>query len=1082
MPVRTMRATLHGRTVELHEIVPAFERVRRGSSTTFALVGEPGIGKTRLAEEVTKRASDVGFAACWGRAWEAGGAPAYWPWRILFDAMPALGGARAGALGTLWGKSATAATDPDQARFDLFDAVATALRTASADAPLLCVLDDLHAADIPSLELTAFVTRHLRSHPILWILTWRDAEAGQGAGKDIIAAIARDARTLALRRLSAGETRGFVDELAADWTDELRADRAPNVDDALYRATAGNPLFIVETLACLTARGFSRLPRDLEQLPVTEGVAAVVRARAASLSPAAQRALEAASLLGREVSLERWADAADMPEGLVRQRAAEIVASGVLVEGDPSRWTFSHDLVREAICRSVPDDLARAVRRRVALSLDRRVEAGERSLAGERVHHGLAALGAIDAPVVLRWAIEASDDSRAQCAYEEALATLKRAMAVLGPRLASDPRLLLALGRAHLDLGEIAAARTALHAAIDATRASADARTFALAVLAFGSRYVLGDIQDDLVRMIDEAVTALEPDERDLRARLLARKAAALTPAQEPEQVLAMARAAFQMVADSADEAARLEVCVGVGAAFGDFAHPRERIPVNEDLVRLARKHHDRALELRGLSRLVTDHVEAGDLRRADMLLRERDDLALALKQPRFGWMGPLFRSMRAMAHGELEVCIAAAAEAEMRGRESLDANATRCVAVHRAWMLLLRDDVEALSAHEPHVLEALRSMPALVSSVVRAIVRYRAGDLAAARSEILAVHSLLPTGAINTMATAAEVVAEVGPPEAAHELIKRLAPHADTFAIWGLFGLTCGLPIATTLGNLEAAFGDTARAVDYFEAAIERTTLAGTRALRVWTRYAYGRALIAKLDRPDEGTAHLEAAANEAAALGMGRLPDRCHDALAALRTASTAGRRPASQANAGTNALLDWTMMKEGAAWRIEREGRSILLPALRGMPMLARLVSTPDTEIHSLELVSGATTSAREAGDAGEHLDDQARAAYRKRASELSEEIAEAEERGDVDRADAARSELDALRRELTRAIGLGGRSRRAGAAAERARISAQRRIREAIRKIREVDADLAEHLDRTIQTGIFCVYAPRRRKRL
>jgi hypothetical protein len=62
-----------------------------------------------------------------------------------------------------------------------------------------------------------------------------------------------------------------------------------------------------------------------------------------------------------------------------------------------------------------------------------------------------------------------------------------------------------------------------------------------------------------------------------------------------------------------------------------------------------------------------------------------------------------------------------------------------------------------------------------------------------------------------------------------------------------------------------------------------------------------------------------------------------------------------------------------------------------------------------------------------------------------------------------------------------MGLGGRSRRAGAAAERARISAQRRIREAIGKIREVDAELADHLDRTVQTGIFCLYAPRRRKR-
>jgi tetratricopeptide (TPR) repeat protein len=1064
-----MRAALHGRATELDAIVAGLADVRRGGSAAFVLIGEPGIGKTRLAEEVSRRAVDTGFATCWGRAWEAGGAPPYWPWRILFDAMPSLGGARDGALGTLWGSGRNAATDPDQARFELFDAVATALRTASARAPLLCVLDDLHAADLPSLELTAFATRHLRSHPILWLLTWRDAEATQVAGRDQLAAIGRSARTFALRRLSASETRGFVDELAAD--------RPAELDEALFRATAGNPLFIVETLACLAARGFSPLPRELEQLPVAEGVAAVVRTRAASLPLSAHRALAAASLLGREVALERWVAAADLPEDLLRRFAAEIVATGLLLEREPGRWTFSHDLVREALCRSVADDVARAAHHRLALALDRRVEAGERALVGARVHHGLAAIGAVDGATVLRWAIEASDHSRAQCAYEEALATLARATAALGAPLASDPRLLLALGRVHLDLGDVSAARAVLHRAIDATRASGDAHTFALAVLAFGARYVLGELPDDLVALIDEALAALPAlaaAERELRARLLARKAAALVPGPRSGEALAMAQTAYDMVAGSADDAARLDVCVGVGSAFSDFAHPRARIPVNEDLVRLARLHHDRALELRGLSRLVTDHVALGDVRRADVLLRDRDQLARALKQPRFGWMEPLFRSMRAMAAGDFAVCDAAIAEAEARGRDSHDANAARAVTTHRAWMLFVRDDVDALLAHEPHVLEALRSIPAVVSSVVRALVRHRAGDAAAARAEVMAVQAAIGTAAVNTMATAAEVVAEVGPPEVAHALLQQLAPHADTFATWGLFALTCGLPVSATLGNLEAAYGDPARAASYFEDAIERATAAGARAARAWTRYLYGRALVVRLDRAADGASQLAAAAGEATALGLTGLVARCHAATSAAASPAPSAPAPAPAPQ------LDWTMAEAGSSWRIERDGRSVLVPALRGMPMIARLVAAPDTEIHSLELVSGVASSSREAGDAGEQLDPQARAAYRKRAAELAERIEDAEERGLAERADAARSELEALQREIARAVGLGGRARKAGAAAERARISAQRRIREAIKKLRDVDVELADHLDRAIQTGVFCVYAPRRKR--
>jgi tetratricopeptide (TPR) repeat protein len=1067
-----MRRTLHGRDPDLHAIVSTFESVRRGSSCTFALVGEPGIGKTRLAEEVAARASEAGFTTCWGRAWEAGGAPPYWLWRILLDAMAPIAGPRSGTLDTLWGKSGAAAADPEQARFELFDAVATVLRTASSHAPLVCVLDDLHAADVASLELAAFVTRHLRTRPILWILTWRDAEAAQTPGKDIIARISREARTIALRRLSSDETRRFVDELATGMDLDVREH---NVDETLFRATAGNPLFIVETIACLTTRGLAQLPRELEQLPLTEGVAAVVRARMASLSPAARRALEAASLLGREVAIERWVDAADMPEELVRQRAVEIVASGVLQATRVARWTFSHDLVREAISREVPADLVRAAHRRVALSLDRRVEAGERSLSSERLHHAISALGAIDADEVVRFAIEASDDARAQCAYEQALAIVQRTIAALGPRFASVPRLTLALGRAHLDLGEVKAGREALRSTLEATRASGDVRTHALAVLAFGSRYVLGDIDDDLVRMIDESTEVLGRDEGDLRARLLARKAAALTPAKQPDEVLAMARQAIRMVSASKDDGARLDVLVAVGSAFGDFAHPRERIPVNEELVRLARVYKDRALELRGLSRLVTDHLEAGDFRRAEMLLPERDELAQALKQPRFAWMTPLFRSMRAMADGRFQVCEDAIAEAASLGIENHDANAARCVAVHRAWMLFVKDDVAALREHEAHVLAALRSTPHVLSSVVRAVVRLRSGDHSAGRSEVAALDPMLPNCAVNTMATFAEVVAEHGPAEVARALIDRLGPHADTFAIWGLFGLTCGPPVAVSLGRLEAAFGDRRRAIEHFEAAVNLTTATGARALRAWARHAYGRALVAQLGDPKRGRALLEEAADEATALGMG-LAQRCRDAL-------SHGSPPAPKAEPRSekDALSSWTLRQEGAAWRIDRGGRTHLVPALRGMPMLARLIESPDTELHSLELVSGAPLSERVAGDAGEHLDDRARAAYKARASELAERIAEAEELGDADRADVARSELDMLRHELSRAVGLGGRARRAGAAAERARISVQRRIREAIRRIRDVDAELGDHLDRTIQTGVFCVYAPRRRNR-
>ena len=112
----------------------------------------------------------------------------------------------------------------------------------------------------------------------------------------------------------------------------------------------------------------------------------------------------------------------------------------------------------------------------------------------------------------------------------------------------------------------------------------------------------------------------------------------------------------------------------------------------------------------------------------------------------------------------------------------------------------------------------------------------------------------------------------------------------------------------------------------------------------------------------------------------------------------------------------------------------------------------------------------------GDAGEALDDEARRQYRERVSALREELEEAESWNDPGRAERAREELAFIERELSKAVGLGGRERRSGSAAERARVNVQRRIRDAIRRIESYHPGLAKHLDRAVRTGTYCVYEP------
>ncbi|MBZ0233009.1 MAG: ATP-binding protein, partial [Deltaproteobacteria bacterium] len=158
---------LVGRDRELEELEGALARLATGVGALYLVSGEPGIGKTRLAAELVERARARGLRAAWGHCWEAGGAPALWPWREAVE-----------SLGLAFPDPASiVASDPDQARFGLFREVMAALGGDAARAPRVIVLEDLHAADHATLLLLEFVATQLRTLPLLVVATYRDLEA-----------------------------------------------------------------------------------------------------------------------------------------------------------------------------------------------------------------------------------------------------------------------------------------------------------------------------------------------------------------------------------------------------------------------------------------------------------------------------------------------------------------------------------------------------------------------------------------------------------------------------------------------------------------------------------------------------------------------------------------------------------------------------------------------------------------------------------------------------------------------------------------------------------------------------------------
>jgi tetratricopeptide (TPR) repeat protein len=1091
---------LVGRARELTALERLLDGASRGRGGIHVLSGAPGIGKTRLADEAAARATARSFTVAWGRAWETGGAPAYWPW---IELLAPLAEARADAVpprvAALLDRSRvtehaeSTRADPARERFELFEAVGSFLRSAARGAPLLLVFDDLHAADVASLELLSFVARGLRASRIAVVATYRDAESRLAPVAEVLARLTREGSVLSLRPLSGEDVAEIVRQDAGHFDAPLA--------EALFELTEGNPLFLHESLHVVAAGSFEAPLDALRDIGVAGGVLAVVQSRLGGASDELRALLEMASVVGRDVSLGLVTESVAQPLESVRWGLEEAVRRGILLRRGDDRWSFSHVLVREAFYREMPEAKRSGLHATVKGVLERRVARGTEQQLSTLAHHALSSLPIGDPVDAVRTARLAADAARAQLAYEEAIQLLERALATcerFGVADLERAEVELALGWAVTEAGDTERGRELVRSVARIARAARDPRLLARSALAQGAQYVLAEIRGELVDILREALGALgEPsdgaeranngaeredngaerandtEDRRLRARLLARLAAALTPSATPEEPLGLARQALQMTVSETDARTRIDVDVGVGAAFSDFAPPDERIPVNERLLRDARGVGDRVLRLRALTRLSCDHLERGDTAAADGAIAARSALADALGHPRYQWATPLIRSMRAMPEGRFDDCEAEICDARRIAAEASDPNAERCIEVHRFSMLLVAGRTEELRAHEAATLRVLQSLPdglALHTWLV-AVIASRIGDPETARRSLHALGAFSVMTARMARATLAEAAVLSDVPEIYERLYGTFSVE-DALVSWGPFAFACLPPIARVLAAIAFAKGRPAEAVAHCERALTLSTRMDAGAHSAWVHLTWGEGL---KGRP-EAREHLECATRLAEKL---RMPEVLMRAQAAIEAGIA---RPMSVPPAAAPAPLPvFSLLRDSSGWTVSHGGRTFRLKDVRGLGMLAKLVESPERELHVLDLASDPAPpgAAVDLGDSGEVLDAKARDAYKARIVDLREQVEEAESFADTARAARLRYELDALTDQIAGAVGLGGRERRTGSAAERARIVVQRRVREAIRKIADQDAELGRHLDWTVRTGTFCAYEPRGR---
>jgi len=355
-----------GRTRELAALSAGLEDAFAGRGRLFVIGGEPGIGKSRLAAELAIQARARGARGLWGRCWEAGGAPAYWPWvqslrGYMRDCGPqdlrALIGRGAPYLVQLLPElseefpdvPALPVLDPEALRFHLFDAAGAFLKRAARVQPLVLVLEDLHVADLPSLLLLRFLAAELNDARILAIGTYRDVELRRG--HPLAAALVDLARepathSLLLGGLSEPEVGRFI-EVATSTTPPER------LVAAVYRETEGNPLFVGEVVRLLAHEGrlAERSDPTTWRLTIPQGVQQVIGRRLGHLSELCTRVLSLASVLGREFNSEVLERVSGMSGEQILSALDEAAADRVISEvpGSLGLLRFNHALIRDVL-------------------------------------------------------------------------------------------------------------------------------------------------------------------------------------------------------------------------------------------------------------------------------------------------------------------------------------------------------------------------------------------------------------------------------------------------------------------------------------------------------------------------------------------------------------------------------------------------------------------------------------------------------------------------------------------------------------------------------------------------------------
>ncbi len=858
-----------GRSDEMEQLKRALSHVFSGSGRVVLLEGEPGVGKTRLVEQLATYSRLRGAQVLTARCHQEEGIPPYWPWIRMIrlfayqrdpQTLAAELGSGAADIAHLVSEvrerlpnlTSPAKDKSESSRFALFDAIATFLNRASQSQPLVLFIDDLHWADHSSLLLLQFVARELDLSRVLVVTTYRSDEATRSRVlARTIGEIVREPTTLriSLGGLSSGDVARFIEETVG---------RTPprELVERVHEQTEGNAFFLTEVVHLLTADSGDRERASVGALKISipPTVREVITRRLEHLSPGAREVLFSASPIGREFSLEVLELVSDLPHDEIVDRLEDCVAARVLVRLDrPGRYSFAHALIAD----SLYDDMSSSERARAHARIGQAMESLYRGPGGnhltELAYH-FSEAGSREAAIkAVGYSERAARDAYARLAFEDAAQLYDGALALIEHHRLEDQtrkcELLLAMGEAEAKAGRIQGSRDHLLQAATIARGLGDGERLTRAALAFAPGFMTfgtGEADEQLIALIGEALEHLSDRDSILRSRLLARLGVELYYCNEAERREEVSGAAVAMARRLGDGPTLAYALNSRHHALWAPEGLEQRRAIAAEIIATAEEAGDRKMVMLGHNWMIIDLLEAGDIAGVRRSMVAYEQMTQEIRDPSYVWLSPLYGAMLALLEGrfdEAEGLMNIALETGQRARHE------NVFLAYGTQLTHLRTEqgrlAEIATAVEDFV-DQYRALPIWRAELAQMYLDLgRREDAAAVFEELARDGFPLPRDLtwLLAMSVLAMVCAALKDEERARALYERLAPFGERTGVAGPGVLSYG-SVGRYLGLLATTMGSDDLARRHFEDAIAANEKMHARPWVAHTLYDYAAAL----------------------------------------------------------------------------------------------------------------------------------------------------------------------------------------------------------------------------------------------